>query len=397
MYDINDAFTEIEDMLIQQMNKKILKNTNINNLNTWQLDQLKAMYNFKNQNEILFAPKYRAINKNVEAMITETYNKGLIKQAESVLVSIVKGNTKYTLSNRFRIIFDELFSNKPLRIIDKAKFLLNGIREDKSEIKAMFYQVNNRQLRALIDETNGYLINAENAILRRTEDAYREIIFKANVGFQTGSLTVWQAVDVASKDFLSKGINCIRYRDGRTVNIASYAEMCLRTANTKAYLAGEGTMREEWGIHTVYVSSHGACSNICRPFQGRVYIDNVYSGGYEGESNKYPSLSSAMAGGLFHPNCKHTVSTFFEDINEVPNEPTRAETEETARKYELQQKQRYNERQIRKYKRLESGSLDINNKKNYNNKLKEWQKTQRDFISNNKDVLRRDYQREKLR
>lgn len=32
----------------------------------------------------------------------------------------------------------------------------------------------------------------------------------------------------------------------------------------------------------------------------------------------YPLLSTAINGGLFHPNCRHTMSTFFEDVNEVP-------------------------------------------------------------------------------
>jgi len=32
----------------------------------------------------------------------------------------------------------------------------------------------------------------------------------------------------------------------------------------------------------------------------------------------YPLLSIAIRNGLLHPNCKHTLSTFFEGINEDP-------------------------------------------------------------------------------
>ena len=55
-----------------------------------------------------------------------------------------------------------------------------------------------------------------------------------------GAKTLDQAVDMATKEFLDAGINCIEYKNGRRVNIASYAEMALRTASQRAVLLGEG-------------------------------------------------------------------------------------------------------------------------------------------------------------
>ncbi|HEZ7987410.1 MAG TPA: phage minor capsid protein [Ruminococcus sp.] len=45
-------------------------------------------------------------------------------------------------------------------------------------------------------------------------------------------MTLQQAIDIAVKDFLDKGINCIVYRNGRHVNISDYIRMALRATST---------------------------------------------------------------------------------------------------------------------------------------------------------------------
>ena len=71
-----------------------------------------------------------------------------------------------------------------------------------------------------------------------------------------GAKTLDQAIDMATKEFLDSGIDCIEYKNGRRVNIASYAEMALRTASQRAVLLGEGKKRDEWGIHTAVSYTH---------------------------------------------------------------------------------------------------------------------------------------------
>ena len=100
-------------------------------------------------------------------------------------------------------------------------------------------------------------------------------------------------------------------------------------------------------------------------------------------------LSQAIADGMFHPNCKNGLSLFIPGINAVPEQPTAEEIKLQTEQYDLEQKQRYNERQIRKYKRLADGSLDPETQKKYTEKLREWQKRQRDLIGQHPDKLRR--------
>ena len=265
-------------------------------------------------------------------------------------------------------------------------------------IEAAFFAVNSGKLNALIGAVTSDFAKAEHAVLRRASDMYRKTIFNAQVYLNTGAGSLRQAVDMAAKDFIASGINCVQYKNGAIVNIASYAEMALRTANKRANMVGAGEQRDRYGIHTVFVSAHGSACPSCAEWQGKVYIDDVYSGGTAEESKEsgYPLLSTAIDGGMFHPNCRNGMSLWIEGINTTPTPPTAERKKEQAEKYRLQQEQRYNERQIRKYKRLANFSPDPESREKYSKKLAEWQKKQRELIKANPDKLRRKYDREKI-
>lgn len=252
------------------------------------------------------------------------------------------------------------------------------------------FSVNDRRLRVLIDQLQSDLKNAETAAVRMMDDVFKQGMAKAQVAMSTNLYTLDQCIDMATKGFLESGINCIQYRNGARVNIASYAEMALRTCTRRATLMAEGAMRSDWGMNLVYVTQYGACSDTCLPWQGRIYWDDVYSTGEPHDD--YPRLSEAIAGGLFHPNCRHKSSTWYPGISQVPP----IMDEETCRRNSaLESEQRYNERQIRKYKRMAEGTLDPAAKAKYEAKTKQWQGRQRELIKDNSAVLRRDYSREK--
>lgn len=210
-----------------------------------------------------------------------------------------------------------------------------------------------------------------------------------------------QAVDMAVKDFLAAGINCIQYRNGRLVNIATYAEMAIRTASLRSYLRGEATRREALGIDTVLVSQYGACSDTCLPWQGRVYIDDVW-GAFAGEragnrgksrSGKWhPLLSVAVEAGLFHPNCRHTLTTWFDGVSTKPEPMDADKVRETAK---LERRQRRMEANVRRLKRLAEGTLDGDTAAEYRRNVRQAQAQLRRFIDQHSDQLRRDYWREK--
>jgi hypothetical protein len=193
----------------------------------------------------------------------------------------------------------------------------------------------------------------------------------------------------------------VLFRSGARVNIADYVQMALRTAATRSYLQGEAKRRAQLGIDTVLVSQYGACSKTCLPWQGRVYIDDVWGefhGEVSGDRGKsingkwYPLLSVAVKAGLFHPNCRHTVTTWYEGISKLPNPMDTAKITENS---ELERKQRDLEQRIRTYKRMATGLQQPELVKEYKHKAAVAQSELKRFIFDHYDVLRRDYWREK--
>ena len=266
-----------------------------------------------------------------------------------------------------------------------------------------FFSMNDRRVNALLQEMEQAQANVEKAALRYMDDVYRRTVRGAALGMATGSMTMQKAVDLATKDFLAAGITCIRYRNGRRVNIASYAEMALRTAATRATLQGEAAQREQLGIDTVLVSQYGACSDTCLPWQGLVYIDDVfqaYSGphtlggtyGVSRNGQQYPLLSVAVRAGLFHPNCRHTLTTWIEGMSKRPRPMDKAKIEAASR---LEKKQRYLERRVREAKRQAEGLLDPDAAKQAKQLVRRRQSELKEFVDAHGDVLRRDPWRER--
>ncbi len=369
-YNLSEAFAVIEDYLIDSMRRNMLRHIaqeqrEYFSWSQWQADMLSGLREYKRENADKFKGIYPAIEQKIEDAMREAYDTGEAVQEQVILSAIRKGYTAY-----------------------RPKNTQNG----------EFFRMNKRKMNALVTETQKSMTKATAAALRMANDQYRSIIFGAQVFYNSGAGTLWQAVDMASKKFLQAGLNCIEYRNGNRVNIASYAEMALRTANTRAYLHGEAAMRERYGIHTVIVNRHNAACPLCVPFQGRVFIDDVWGGGTAAEAQVkgYPLLSEAMAAGLYHPNCKDGHTTFFVGINEF-HPPTTRMKEEQVRRYELQQQQRYHERQIRKYKRLCQGTVDEETRIGYTKKLHEWQQRTQALIDGNEKILRRTPPREQLR
>ena len=369
-YNLSEAFAVIEDYLIDSMRRNMLRHIaqeqrEYFSWSQWQADMLSGLREYKRENADKFKGIYPVIEQKIEDAMQEAYDTGEATQEQVILSAIRKGYTAY-----------------------RPKNTQNG----------EFFRMNKRKMNALVTETQKSMTKATAAALRMANDQYRSIIFGAQVFYNAGAGTLWQAVDMASKKFLQAGLNCIEYRDGRRVNIASYAEMALRTANTRAYLHGEAAMRERYGIHTVIVNRHNAACPLCVPFQGRVFIDDVWGGGTAAEAQVkgYPLLSEAMAAGLYHPNCKDGHTTFFVGINEF-HPPTSRMKEEQIRRYDLQQQQRYHERQIRKYKRLCQGTIDEETRIGYTKKLHEWQGRTQELIEANPGILRRSPPREQLR
>ena len=73
-------------------------------------------------------------------------------------------------------------------------------------VTAEFFRFNDRKLEALIKATTNDMQQAETAVLRMANDQYRKAIFNAQVYANSGAGTYEKAVDMATKDMLSRGL-----------------------------------------------------------------------------------------------------------------------------------------------------------------------------------------------
>nr|DAQ58848.1 MAG TPA: minor capsid protein [Caudoviricetes sp.] len=246
-------------------------------------------------------------------------------------------------------------------------------------MKDGFFKINTRKVDVLINSVNSDFSRADKAVLRMMNDTYRSTIFKYGMYVTNGVYTEKQAYDAAVKDFLSRGINCIEYKDGRRVNIADYTSMAIRTVNQRAYMAGEGEFRKYLGETLVIISSHATSCKLCKPFENKVLIDDVYSGGTPDDGD-YMLLSQAMAEGLFHPRCRHGLGTYYPELEDIVH----YETEDNKlNEYGTEELNRAHvENMIQKYKRLTVGSIDPDNIAKYQARLNEWKARKAEIKSN---------------
>lgn len=340
-YSIAEAFERIENALLDSMMRNFKRHRAEEtaegyNWTAWQTEQLKALNEYKKRNRAVFPKQFAEINQKIDELIDTTAKDGEASAEAEILKAIRKGAK---------------IPHKPTQ----------GIQGE-------FFKLNDRKLDALIKATHRDFVKAEHAILRRADDIYRKTIFNAQAYANTGAGTYAQAVDMAVRDMMRAGLDCVEYKNGARHTLSNYAEMAIRTANKRANLMGEGNKRAEWGIHTVVVNHrYGACA-LCAPFVGKVFIDDVYSGGKKGDGN-YPLLSNAIREGLFHPNCKDGCSTWFEGISRI-KPVTPEEEEEMNRREKLAARQNYYENQAEKCERIATHSLDKDNKKIYERRAK---------------------------
>lgn len=361
-YDIGEAFRAIEHELISSMTRNLV-NHKIEELvekqewAQWQVMQLEALEEYRRHNAAKFPKRFNDINDRIEQEINSSYSDAQTAQEREILKRIHSGTPAPTPS--------------------------------VTAIQGEFFKVNSSKMDALADAVTSDMQKAEYAVLRMADDQYRRIIFNAQVYMNSGAATYKKAVDMATKDFLAAGINCIEYSDGRRVPIDAYAEMALRTANKRAYLQGEGEMRKKWGIHTVILNKRTNACPKCAPFAGKVIVDDVWSGGTaeEAAAKGYLLMSECIAQGLYHPNCQDSHTTYFGDFLSDDEEQetqlapyqkgelqvyTPEEQQRNVELYNAEQRGNYCQRQVQRFERLSEFSLDPDNKREYRARLSQW-------------------------
>jgi hypothetical protein len=362
-YNIKKLYEDMEMELISSMKrnyKRHLKEEDKTGFkySQWQAEKLKELKRYQRENKNIISGYTKVLPKEISKHLNNELKEGSIKAI-----------------NQYNKVMGK--SLKPNKIMNHS-----------------FFRTNGRKVNALIKVVNNDLKTANTAVLRMANDQYRQVIHKSAFFVANGVFTEKQAanmatkeltelqktklaIDEANKDFLNRGFNCIEYKDGRRVNIASYSQMAVRTASLRAQLMGEGDFRKSIGRVLVKSTSHGGACPICQKWENKIFIDDVYSGGTK-KDGKYMLLSDAMKQGFLHPNCRHGLTTYYPELEDM-EDYTDEEYEDDVnwinnRINELTSEElNYINRNIKRFDRLENGLLAPSNTSNSKNKKAKWE------------------------
>lgn len=343
-YDISKAFERVEDSLIDSMMRNFSRHRAEEtaegyNWTQWQAEQLKSLEEYRKRNAKKFGKQFSDINSKVEEMIRTARADGNADQEAKILEAIKKG----------------------------AKFPEKPSRASTAE----FFKANDKKINALVKSTTDDLKEAETAVLRMSNDKYSKAVYNAQVAMSTGAVTYEQAVDMACKDMLDAGLNCVEYKNGARHTLSDYADMAVKTANKRAYLRGEGEERARYGHSLVVANSRQGGCPVCAKYIGKVFIDDVYSNGKKSDGD-YPLLSAAIKAGFLHPRCKDSTSTYYPELDDLDEPLSNDEVSELDRQREIEEKQQYAERQAKRFDRRAKYSLDEDNKHVAQARAGEW-------------------------
>lgn len=174
----------------------------------------------------------------------------------------------------------------------------------------------------------------------------------ATTSVVTGVEARTTAVRRVISELAEQGITGFVDRAGHHWSPEAYINMDIRTTVHNAAVQGQKARSADYGVTTFQISSHSGARPLCAPYQGKFYSWDNTSGVVEdlhGRKYTYKPINSTSYGepaGIFGINCGHFPQTFVDGYSLARYKPTEDDAE-NAKRYQLMQRQRYMERNIR--------------------------------------------------
>lgn len=224
------------------------------------------------------------------------------------------------------------------------------------------------------------LKKVEKTTLSQGLQAYQRIITAVSNEVEAGTKTRLEAASDALARFADEGITGFVDKRGRKWELASYVEMAVRTHASRVMIDAHVGRIESAGVKLVMVSQAPYECPLCKPWEGKVLEINGPSGPHEVKARNAGgggsvtvkvagSLEEARAAGLFHPNCRHSISMYLPGVTRAPEKP-----DTKGVNYDDTQKLRAIERTARKWDRRRAAAVTPEQKTFANAKFKEWRK-----------------------
>jgi hypothetical protein len=231
------------------------------------------------------------------------------------------------------------------------------------------------------------LKRVESAMVDQSMSIYHRVITQASAKVEAGTTTRLKAAGQALAAFANEGITGFVDRAGRKWELATYVEMAVRTQVANTMIDAHADRIQSAGVRLVMVSDAPYECEKCKPWEGKILEIGGPDGAHEvtvrraGERGSITvrvagSLAEARSKGLFHPNCRHSITAYLPGVTRTPEKPdTKGVT------YKDTQRLRQIERTARKWDRRRAVALTDEERAAADAKFKEWRKKAREHAA----------------
>lgn len=368
--NITDLYRDAETRLAENLARKIRAD-----ITSGQDNRLQALAELRRQAETILNRLNGPQRRLVEQALMEAYAKGA-SAAVDEMARLSGDRWVDFLARRSRIIqaiawLTGYSKRRDARLAEAV----TRLRADLPGIDAMM---------SLAQELTQRMSSTHFHVMRWQQDAYRDVMGQPAFDVLAGTKTRLRAAQVAWEHLLSKGIVGFTDRRGRNWDLASYTEMATRTTVAHAALEGALDRFRQNGMGLVIVSNSPQECARCRPFEGKVLAIAGPAGVREMEHgirdgvmvrvDVVDTVAGAVAKGLMHPNCRHSLAAFIPGVTKAPTHTQDPQGDED------RQRLRYLERKLRKAKLKEAALVDPAAKAAAAAKVRAWQAEIRDHV-----------------
>jgi hypothetical protein len=356
--EVTGYYAEAERLMLERIARNLAKGIAGPE---WAQAKLAQMRVYQAQTERLIADLAKQTESGVKTALTEAYERGGLAAVEELTAlrpagSVTKAEIAAAIEkeNAARIAWEEAIERGAgARNVRQRELAYKRAKAAYAHARHMPLWAppsveplaGLRAIEALTQEATGNLLATHPRILRSTMDVYRSVIAETSEQVLLGTQTRLQAAQAALDRFAQKGITGFIDKAGRGWTLESYAEMAMRTSAGRAAVQGHADRLTANGLDLVIVSDAPRECPLCRPHEGKVYS-------LSGLDPQYPPLEEARAEGLFHVNCRHSISAYQPGVTPPMGDVADPEG------YRATEQLRYLERKVRESKRLEAAAMD---------------------------------------
>ena len=314
-----DIFSQAENEILADIARRIVKTGSVTNTAGWELQKMREA-GMLNENTVKqLAAATNKSEAEIQRMLKESY-----KRALSFDVDVIPADLKMS--------WTQIKDNPAFRAI-----MLQGMN-------------NANQLVSNFTKTTAGA--AQVAFFNSLDVSYLQYV--------TGALTREEAVRGALKKLAQQGIYKIAYPQDNGGVYQTSVENAVRRALTTAVNQSCAKLQlancDMLGTDLVETTAHIGARPSHAVWQGKVFSRS-------GSNSKYPNFEESTGygtgAGLCGWNCRHSFFPYFEGYSKPAYDMGKFDSEENAKLYEVEQKQRRYERMVRETKRevatLEAG------------------------------------------